>query len=450
MAEASFDLEKVAELARKHWPTHYALLLAEIISIALVSGILLVINPGFIEKVITYVVFGGITWILWWKTNRLPKSKRGKIGFLVSIGTGDESERKKITEDFVLTLQELLKGGPSGNLFQLVKVPEHMAEKIVDLDDAQKLRIRCRAHFMIYGRVRLRSIGSKQQHMLHLEGIVAHKTVPKEISEKISTEFAELFPRRVNIANENDVFGFEFTSSWINCVSKYIIGIAAAVSGDLNYAEELYSAVDRLLVGQEQIFPVFRKLKQRIPVRLAEINQTRALISVRRWAKTHDLAEITEMGHYLGRIPASYDEYEVCLLRSIFLFLKGRDVKGAVAALKKCKKIPDGTWLYNLGFLHAYRGDLKKAIQQYRNAMTFSIEPPVIAEIEEFLCWVLDVEPLKYQLYYCLGFLNWKIKGDKSQAIRDFETFLSLGRAEEFTIERELASKWIPEIQAEL
>jgi hypothetical protein len=120
-----------------------------------------------------------------------------------------------------------------------------------------------------------------------------------------------------------------------------------------------------------------------------------------------------------------------------------------MAALKKCKKISDGVWLYDLGFLNAYSGDLKKAIQQYRNAMTLPIEPPVIAEIEEFICWVLDVEPHKYQLHYCLGFLNWKIKEDKLQAIMDFKTFLSLGRKEEFPFERELARQWISEIQAE-
>jgi hypothetical protein len=131
------------------------------------------------------------------------------------------------------------------------------------------------------------------------------------------------------------------------------------------------------------------------------------------------------------------------------LFLKNRDVKGALAVLKKCKKILDGAWHYSLGFLHAYSGDLKKAIQQYRNAMTLPVELPVIAEIEEFICWVLDVEPHRYQLHYCLGFLNWKIKGDKLQAIKDLNTFLSLGRKEEFTFERELARKWISEIQAE-
>jgi tetratricopeptide (TPR) repeat protein len=155
-----------------------------------------------------------------------------------------------------------------------------------------------------------------------------------------------------------------------------------------------------------------------------------------------------KLGEFLDRIPSFYaSEYGVLLLKSVFLFVKHRDVKGAMSALKKCKGVSEGTWLYNLGFLHAYIGDLKRAIQRYRNAMDLPVEPQMIAQIEEFICWLLEEEPQKYQLHYCLGFINWKIKGDKTQAINDFRTFLSKANEKEFTVERELARKWISEIQ---
>lgn len=448
MGSLSADVTVIAELARKHWPKYYALLLAEILSSILATGILVVVNPEITAKLITYFVVWGITYIIWWYTNRLPKTKKGKVGFLISITTGEEKERKKIMEDFVTTLHELLKSGTSGHSFQLIKIPEHVAEKIVDIDDAQRLRLKCRAHFVIYGRVRLRTVAGREEHVLHLEGIVAHKPISEVVRQKLSNEFAELLPRRVLIATENDVFSFAFTSEWINCVSKYIIGIAAACSGDLDYAEKLQNDVRRLLDGQDQTFPIFAKLKQRVPQRLAEINHARASIACNRWAKTRDPVEMEAVGHHLDRIPSFYaNDYGVLLLKSIFLFVKHRDVKGAMVALKKCKGVSEGTWLYNIGFLYAYIGDLKRAIQRYRNAMDLPIEPQVIAQIEEFICWLLVEEPQKYQLHYCLGFINWKIKEDRKQAIKDFETFLSQGNQNEFTVERELARKWITEIQ---
>ena len=448
MGDLSTNVTGIAELARKHWPKYYALLLAEILSSVLATFILVVVNPENIAKLITYFIVWGITYIIWWYTNRLPKTRKGKVGFLISIASGEETERKKIMEDFVTTLHELLKGGASGHSFQLIKVPDHVAEKIVDIDDAQRLRLRCKAHFVIYGRVRLRPVAGKEEHVLHLEGLVAHKPISEVVSQKLSNEFAELMPRRVRIATENDVFSFAFTSEWINCVSKYIIGIAAACSGDLDYAEKLHNDVQQLLGGQDQSFPIFARLKQRVPQRLAEINHARASIACNRWVKTRDPINMEAVGYHLDRIPSIYaNDYGVLLLKSIFLFIKHRDIKGAMAALKKCKGVSEGTWLYNLGFLYAYINDLKRAIQRYRNAMDLPIEPQTIAQIEEFICWLLGEEPQKYQLHYCLGFINWKIKGDKTQAIKDFEAFLSQGNENEFTIERELAGKWIQEIQ---
>ena len=64
--------------------------------------------------------------------------------------------------------------------------------------------------------------------------------------------------------------------------------------------------------------------------------------------------------------------------------------------------------------------------------MELPVESHVAGEIEEFIC---------------LGFINWKLKGDKTQAIRDFEAFLSSGKKVEFATEREIARKWISEIQ---
>ena len=108
MASLFEDPTKLAELARKHWPTRYALLLAEILSLVLTTAILYVIDPDIAIKLIAYSVVCGITYFVWWHSNRLPRTQKGKLGFVISISTGDEDERKKIMEDFVITLQELL------------------------------------------------------------------------------------------------------------------------------------------------------------------------------------------------------------------------------------------------------------------------------------------------------------------------------------------------------
>lgn len=443
------DLTSIADQARKHWPTHFGLLLAEIFIVTLITSVIAVVSATPIVAVILYATGIIIAFLVWKISNRIQKTKKEKIGFVISISTDGQEEQKKIKEDFILTLHELLKTGPSGQSLQIINIPQHIAENIVDVDQAQKLRIKCRAHFIIYGRVRLRSIGGKNEHILHLEGIVSHTPLPKPVSDKLAKEFTELFPRRIRIASENDVLSFVFTSEWINCVARYIIGIAAACSGELDYAEKLQNDVERLLASKDQKFPIFAILKQRVPLRLGEIHFARALSACERWTQNRAPNEMVEVGRNLEKIPPSYatSNYGVILLKSIFMFVQNRDVKGAIAILKKCKGMSNALWHYNLGFLYAYMGDLKKAIQRYRNGMNLPVDPSDFAQIEEFIIWVLEQEPIKYQLYYCLGFINLEIKGDHGQAIMDLEKFLSIGEEHAFAEERKIASKWISEIK---
>ncbi len=443
------ELTNIADLARKHWPTRFGLLLAEIFAVTLITSVIAVIVPTPLVAVILYTAGLIIAYLTWKMTNRIQKARKDKVGFIISISTDGIEEQKKIKEDFILTLHELLKAGPSGQSFQIINIPQHIAENIVDQEQAQKLRIKCRAHFIIYGRVRLRPIGGKNEHILHLEGIVSHTPLPKPISDKLAKEFTELFPRRIRIASENDVLSFAFTSEWINCVARYIIGIAAACSGELDYAEKLQNDVERILASKDQKFPIFAILKQRIPIRLGEIYFARALSACERWSHNREPNEIEEVGRNLNKIPASYasSTYGVILLRSIFMFVHYRDVKGAIAILKKCKGISNAIWHYNLAFLYAHTGDLKKAVQRYRSGMNLPVDPSDFAQIEEFIIWVIEQEPIKYQLYYCLGFINLEIKGDHKQAKIDLEKFLSHGTEHEFAEERIIARKWISEIK---
>jgi hypothetical protein len=55
-----------------------------------------------------------------------------------------------------------------------------------------------------------------------------------------------------------------------------------------------------------------------------------------------------------------------------------------------------------------------------------------VNEVEEFIIWVLEDEPERYQLYYCLGILNEHFKADYEQAIQDYEVFVERARPGEF------------------
>jgi len=138
--------------------------------------------------------------------------------------------------------------------------------------------------------------------------------------------------------------------------------MAASQSGDLNYSELLYQEVLESLNNMDQSFPVFNKLKTRIPLRLTEIYETKAGLSYETWRTTKDKFFITALNRELSKIYKKYtNRYNFLLLKSIFLFLDKRDTVGAIEQLKKCKHQRDATWRLNLAFLYSYLGDLKKA-----------------------------------------------------------------------------------------
>ena len=417
MAGISTTLPDIVRFLEKHWFEKSGLVTA-IVAIAVIEAYLLTVGKASWWVTIIVLIASVISLVVvWWISRRPPKTPKGKVGFLVSIACADDEESEKLREDFVIPLRQLVKSGRAGGIFHFIELPQHLARNILEADDAQSLRIRSRSHFMIYGRVRLRKLGGKDHHVIDLEGIVAHNPIPDSVKQSFEHEFAELLPRRVRISTENDLWSFQFTSEWADIVARYIIGIAAAYSGDLDYAEKLYNDALERLNGKNPEFPVYLKLTERIPVRVSELYETRAFVARRAWVDTHDASYIDELGSNLGKVLASRRELPLVLnLSAIHAFLKDRDTDGAITYLKKSKSEDLGVLHYNMAFLDCYKGDLRSAIRRYRQAIMFTVEPDVISQIEDFMCWVLELEPGQYQLHYCLGFFNWKTKGDEIQA----------------------------------
>lgn len=448
---SNWEPKTLFDLAQRHW--HKPIGLIFTIAAAIFFEIILLksINAPGIAVVIVYSVTAIFSIIAWFYSNRMPKTPKGKVGFVVCIQCSDEEEEKIIREDFVKTLRKLLKGGKLGRTFHFIEIPKHISQSINDIDDAYTLKSRTKSHFLIFGRVRLRVLGGKECHIVELDGIVSHKPLAKEISDQIAKEFGELFPRRLQISTENDLLSLNFTSDWTECVAKYIIGIASACSSDINYAEHLYRDVEKKLEGIKTDFPIFAKLKERLPKRFSEIYIARSKAYLVSWRDNKDEESLSQFFLNLKKISSVLaDSYDVLLLRGVEAFLDGRRIKDAIEYTKKCNRYDDPIWHFNLAFLRAYENDLKKSIRQYRICANYDVFPLTLSEVEDFIVWILEEEPDKYQYHYCLGFFNWKIKGDLHQSVHDFEKFLKNIKNGEFVTEKALALKWVSEIKEEI
>jgi len=441
------DFKQLIDLTKKHWHQKLGLFFAILLSVVLTHFIIKNIDLSEIIRCSIYLLFVIFVIFIWFHSNKIPKSKKGKVGIVVSIQTSNEDEEKIIKEDFILTLRSLLKNSPTGSSFHFIELPQHLSKNVNDIDDAIVLRAKTKCHFLIFGRVRLRTINKKECYVLDLNGVVNHKPLPKEIQKKFTREFTELFPKNLQISSENNLLSFNFTSEWTECVAKYIIGIASAFSFDFDYSEALFREVQSKLNTIKTDFPVFSKLKERIPIRLSEINLLRATRSFDKWKKSHSDEHLQQFSFFLAQISEDYnDDYQILILRGIDVFLNGRRVDEAIKITKKCKKFDDAIWHFNLAFLYAYKNDLAKSIRNYRKAANCEFEGHTIDEVESFLVKILEDEPEKYQLHFCLGFFNMEIKGDFKQAEIDLNRFLNY-EDDKFQKEKELAREWLNNIK---
>ena len=445
------EIKDLIDKAEQNWHKPIGLVFTVAAALIFVALIVSTTKASSTAAVIAISIIIVSTLLIWFYSNQTPKTHKGKVGFVVCIQCSNEDEQKIIREDFILTLRKLLKEGLLGSTFHFIEIPKYISETINDVEDAQNLKVKTRCHFLIYGRVRLRKIDEKDCHIIELDGLVAHKPIKKEVSANLAKEFSELFPRRVKIPTENDLLSLNFTSDWTEIVAKYIIGIASYCSFDVNYAELLFSDVQNKIGIIETDFPVIIKLKQRLPIRFSEIYIAKSMVCAENWRKTQDKKALSELRDNLQKVsPILHDNYDVLLLQSIEAFLNGRRIKEAIEYTKKCSQFDSPVWHFNLAFLEAYQNNLAGAIRQYRKAANYEILPKTLSDIEDFIFWLIEEEPDKYQYHYCLGFFNWKIKGDLHQALKDFNEFLCHIKDGEFVKEKELTRKWIMEIERQL
>jgi tetratricopeptide (TPR) repeat protein len=132
-------------------------------------------------------------------------------------------------------------------------------------------------------------------------------------------------------------------------------------------------------------------------------------------------------------------------------FLLRRDLDGAQKLISSCKRFPDTTWRYSAAFLAAYSGDLQTAWSHYQKAFANPpSDPSVPNQCESFIKGILEIEPHQYQLWYCLGLINFRAKNDLEAARNDFRVFLQHTEKSKFSPQEKIAAKYIRKIESEL
>jgi hypothetical protein len=210
---------------------------------------------------------------------------------------------------------------------------------------------------------------------------------------------------------------------------RSIIGTAAGISRDLTYAEQLLLDANNRAEQLSAIGPnpVLANIRSRIASRLAEIYSDQLNAASERYKLRRDLAMLRQCEEWIAkRRRFAPDDYGTRGIAAICAFLLHRDVAVASQEIERSKGTADGAWKYSEAFLLAYQGNLDGAYVAYKKAFTMPLDDVTVpTQCEDFIQIVLEQEPGQYWLYFCLGMINRRAKGDDLAAKRDFEQFLS-------------------------
>lgn len=380
----------------------------------------------------------------------IPKNIKNKIGIVVALRTEKDDEKIRLENDLISELNTYLKNSKNGNEFNIVKFSQDIINKIQDNQTAYKYLAVAKAHFIIYGSVAKRKIQGKDSYIFKLHGMVRHVPIPQLTNKIFSKEFSELLPYKVTFAEDDEALGFELTEHWVRYVIKYIIAIAAFVSGDLSLAKDLYLELETEIgqIGNNETIPVIHEIKRRLPARLSEVMLAYINFYYKIFTINRDVKFILKTESYLDKLKlVDPDNYAGHLSRAILFFFKN-DLTSAIAELANINNSDVG-WRYSLGFLLAYQGDINGALQNYQKTF-YKPQTSNIIDIEIFLSEVLNKEPSKIQLNFFRGLINYKMKQDYKLAKEDFDFLVNHKDSVNFTELTTLANKYLGEINSHI
>ncbi|MFA6174134.1 MAG: hypothetical protein WC701_10695 [Kiritimatiellales bacterium] len=449
-----FLCEKLWPLMVDRWGRRSTVLALEI---SMILTLLVWLTNGAIDTVSLaqggFIVTAAVLlWLVWYGTVRIPKCKRGRIGIALAVCAEDEEQDRLLKSDFIDEFKEIIdKSAELRDLFDIVEIPRRHAWSIRTTEQAISYRDVARCHMIIYGHARNRTERKRNVIKVHLDCVIAHQAIKKDVSKAFSKDMSAIFPGRLDIDAEDECQQFEITAEWLSLSAKYIVGTAALLSAELDLALSIFNSLYYDPKLKSVRIPSVQNIRARVPIRLADIYRMKIHPLFIEWDKTHDTRFLEQVREYLPLLDDVVpNHYSVRLWWSFVYFVLDKDIDKSVHEINRCRDQRDATWRYSRAFLFAYSGQLEDAKNEYEKAFDRGCHESVPLQCESFMLWVLGQEPDKTQLYYCLGLINWKAKGDLSQAICDMEKFISQASDAEYSEMKQLARANLGTIKGEL
>ncbi len=397
-----------------------------------------------------FYIFIIVFWILFWfwYRFRLPRNIKGKIGLIICVYAETEVEEKRLKNDFIAQLEKNLIAEQLHGLINVIVVKNHIAKKIKNAEYIKKINRKIKGHFYLFGTVKRRQDG-QNSYFLNLDGAVFHAPLDLKTDNALLRDFLAVLPKQVSFYETFEFRGFQFSSQIVYLAVKYITGIAAYLSGDPSMALRLH----------KDLQSEFRKLAQTLPPNLEMINKRIPLfISDENLALArfyYMKSDIPNINKYLNEaLKNNPNSYGAWALKAIKDFEIDNNPQEALKSMRVARKHSPGSiheWRYSKAFLEFWLEKYKAALYECDRIAKSSYENEklTIDDVESFNLKLLASNHFKPQLYFWLGFINYKKKKNLPEALKYFEGFKD-HITQDMVLLKERANMYLGEIKQEL
>lgn len=343
-----------------------------------------------------------------------------KLRLVLAIYYDKEDQRAELEEDFSKTLRKILREGDLGKDVELVTASRSECESIECDADLTALSDKKKAHLLLYGRIRTRTVEGKEIHLVELRAVVRHAKLAEHAARAFQEEISSVFPSEmIRIPKSDQLPHFRITAEWIGFSSRYLISLAAFTVGDFNYAQKILKDAELLLPRLPANVKQRSALEERIRHRQHEAAVLQAHKSYAAWRITRDLIEVERIRERLtfASEKARLRPENVHLLASA-IFIATIDANTAEKMIRAAMFDHPIAHL-NVAFLCAWQGKFDLARKSYRSAIKKNPDTDAMDQVFTFFDWLgADRPDYQYICNWCEAMLRRSSEEDLLKAER--------------------------------
>lgn len=374
------------------WIQYLAIILSTII---LISLMICNITETCYQIIIGVAIsiIGILVSVLVYLENKLPFANSKFYSAVLLIIDAESKEeynsiKSKLADLFKKSLQ-----GKDKNLFTVEYLKYEITDEYKILNDKKTIELleKTNCDYLVNVNVKSEQLKDEKQYVVKIGMGYKHFPYIKPIEDCLKKEFVCLSKptKKIDFLSKEKIQVLEVTANRMSLICQYIISRGTYFNRDFKMAgilfDELYSNIQN--INQDEY--VIKILKEIVPPICCDIHLRLSDMHYMDFCKKRNYDDLEQMNFEL-EVANQYenDIYEYHLSKSVYWFLKNRNIEKVKEELKKCKeKKGKGTWEYSDAFICAYEGKSELTIfNKYKKALKNDYNLMYLIEfIEEIL-----------------------------------------------------------------